>query len=147
MAVILLSFDKLNYKKLTEKFKENSEIVCIDKAAYSKAGVFGFSSDGGEMSAISDETEFTVEADTIDNVLKDEKATFIKMDVEGSELQALMGAEKQIRNNKPRLAICIYHKQEDFWTIPQYIKKIRPDYKLYLKPHSSMPTELVLFCV
>lgn len=145
--VYALEPDKENYLKLKEKYKDNHSIICINKAVYSSEGFFGFSNDGGEMSAICEKSGFTVEADTIDHLLGSTKATFIKMDVEGSELQALMGAEKQIKNNKPKLAICIYHKQEDFWTIPQYIKMLRPDYKLFLKTHSSMPTELVLFCV
>lgn len=139
--------DKFNYDRLRDTYKANECVICINKAAYSKAGMFGFSSDGGEMSTIMEGADDVVATDTIDRVLAKDKATFIKMDVEGSELEALKGAKEQIINNKPRLAICVYHKQEDFWTIPQYISKLNPGYKLYLRTHSSMPTELVLFCI
>lgn len=135
-----------NYSKLQERYGNNSSIICINKAAYSKVGRYGFISSGGEMSSLNSDAEYRVDTDTIDSVMRNKKVTFIKMDVEGCELPALMGAERQIRENKPRLAICIYHKQEDLWTIPQYIKQINPEYKLYLETHSSMPTELVLFC-
>ena len=139
--------DSKNYEKLCEKYADKNEIVCVNKATYNKKEIVSFSLDGGEMSAISEGAGIKIQADTIDNILGSDKATFIKMDVEGSELQALMGAHTQIEENKPRLAICIYHKLQDFWTIPQYIKSLRPDYKLYIKTHSTMPTELVLFCL
>ena len=74
-----------------------------------------------------------------------EKATFIKMDIEGSELEALKGAKNQIMNYSPRLAICVYHKREDLITIPQYIKKLVPEYKLYLRAHFPYASELVIY--
>lgn len=139
--------EKTLCESMEKKFESNSNIVIVPKATYSKAGIIGFSSEEKGMSTISIEEENVVETDTIDTILGGDKATFIKMDIEGGELEALIGAKKQIRNNKPRLAICIYHKQEDFWTIPQYIKTLNPNYKFYIKTHSKMPTELVLFCV
>ncbi len=48
-----------------------------------------------------------------------ERVTFIKMDIEGSEANALRGAEKIIRTYKPKLAISVYHKKDDLWTIPK----------------------------
>ena len=139
--------DEKNYKILEEKYKNNENIITIPKATYSKKGQLAFAAEGGEMSMLLNGADNVVETDTIDAVLGKEKATFIKMDVEGSELEALVGAKEQIKMNKPRLAICIYHKQEDFWTIPKYIRELNKDYKFYIKTHSSMPTELVLFCV
>lgn len=61
------------------------------------------------------------------------KATFIKMDIEGAELDALHGAAEMIKDNKPKLAICLYHRDEDLWTIPLYIKSLVPEYKFYCR--------------
>lgn len=69
------------------------------------------------------------------------------MDIEGAELPALHGALKIIKRDKPTLAICVYHKREDLITIPQYIKKIVPEYKLYLRVHYAYASELVLYAV
>jgi FkbM family methyltransferase len=83
----------------------------------------------------------------LDEVLSNKKVTFIKMDIEGSELYALQGAENIISENKPKLAICIYHKNSDLFEIQQYIYKIRSDYKFYIRSHSCYSTELVLYAV
>lgn len=56
------------------------------------------------------------------------RVDFIKLDIEGAELEALQGAALTIARWKPRMAISAYHKPEDFWTLQQYIKSLRPDY-------------------
>jgi hypothetical protein len=55
------------------------------------------------------------------------------MDIEGAELNALKGAERIIREQKPKLAICIYHKPEDVWKIPSLLLDFVPDYKFYIR--------------
>ena len=84
---------------------------------------------------------------TIDELLDDSPATLIKMDIEGSELAALMGAEKTIRKYSPRLAICVYHKSEDLFVIPNYIKSINTGYKFYLRKYTPHREELVLYAI
>jgi FkbM family methyltransferase len=58
---------------------------------------------------------------------------YIKMDVEGSELEALKGAENLIKTNRPFLAICLYHRKNDLMQIPLYIKSIVDNYHFYLR--------------
>lgn len=82
----------------------------------------------------------------IDDFIK-EPITFIKMDIEGSEIDTLKGALNQIKNNKPKLAICAYHKPDDLWKIPQYVLSIRNDYKVYLRLYLSTFCESVLYFV
>lgn len=74
--------------------------------------------------------------------------TFIKMDIEGAEQGALLGCEKTIRKNHPKLAICIYHGYEDIWKIPSMIYEMNPDYKFYIRHNGGnlVPTEFVLLC-
>lgn len=74
-----------------------------------------------------------------------EKVDFIKMDIEGSEAAALRGASKTIRKYRPKLAICVYHKPDDLCVIPQLIKSMVPEYKLYLDHFTMNSTETVLF--
>ena len=81
------------------------------------------------------------------DLLGGRKVTFLKMDIEGSELAALRGAERIIREQRPKLAICVYHKPEDMWEIPSFILSCHPDYKLYLRHHSMLADETVLYAV
>ncbi|WP_295764255.1 FkbM family methyltransferase [uncultured Oscillibacter sp.] len=83
----------------------------------------------------------------LDALLGDRPVTFIKMDIEGSELAALRGAERIIREQRPKLAICVYHKPEDMWEIPGLILQYHPDYKLYLRHYSLYNTETVLYAL
>lgn len=86
----------------------------------------------------------------MDEVIKDNFVSFIKMDIEGSELETLKGAENTILKNMPILAICVYHKPEDLITIPQYISSLQTStqkYSFYLRHHSYMLTETVLYAI
>lgn len=69
------------------------------------------------------------------------------MDVEGAELESLKGAKKIIQRDKPKMAICIYHKPEDVITLPVYIKELVPEYKFYLRSYSNADNEMVLYAV
>jgi len=74
-----------------------------------------------------------------------ERIDFIKMDIEGAELEALMGAETVIRRDRPKLAISVYHKLHDFWSIPQWIESLDLGYRFYLRHFTIHAEETVLF--
>lgn len=107
-----------------------------------------FSATGDGSSHVTDSGEVSIEVTRIDDVVDPEmRVTFIKMDVEGSELESLKGAKETIQRDKPKLAICIYHKPEDMITLPIYIRSIVPEYKLYLRHHSNGAGETVLYAM
>lgn len=97
-------------------------------------------------STVNNEGERMIQGVALDSVV-DDQVTFIKMDIEGAELEALKGAEQLIKRNKPKLAICIYHKPEDIWEIPLYICSIVPEYKLYVRHHNTGVLETVLYAM
>lgn len=96
-------------------------------------------------SVISTDGDVKITCDAIDDLCARDKVTFIKMDIEGSEQEALNGAEKVIQRDKPKLAICIYHSWEDLYEIPFLIKKMVPEYRLYIRHHSDTIFETVLY--
>lgn len=88
-----------------------------------------------------------IEVVSLDEVISD-KVTYIKMDIEGMELDALKGAERLIRENRPKLAISVYHKMDDIIEIPKYIYKLDMGYHLYLRHYwSHNGTDTVLFAL
>ncbi|KTE92016.1 hypothetical protein AT727_03515 [Desulfitobacterium hafniense] len=71
--------------------------------------------------------------------------TMIKMDIEGSELDAIKGCQKVIVNIEPDLAICVYHNVADLWEIPLLLYKFVPNYQFYLRSHHLNTWETVLY--
>ena len=64
----------------------------------------------------------------------------IKMDIEGSELKALEGAQECIKKFKPKLQISIYHNMEDLWSIPLFVNNLKPQYRFFIGHHSHDAT-------
>ncbi len=81
----------------------------------------------------------------LDSILKDENVTFIKMDIEGAEPQALRGASNIIREQTPKLAICVYHDFRHLWEIPIYINSLASKYRIYLRHHTNLEYETVCY--
>jgi FkbM family methyltransferase len=106
-----------------------------------------FSSAGEASSALDPRGDTTVVSVAIDDVLPGFPATLVKMDIEGAEAAALRGAAKLIARHKPRLAISAYHRPEDLWHLPELVRTIRPDYRLYLSTHAYNGFETVLYAV
>lgn len=73
------------------------------------------------------------------------RINFIKMDIEGSELEALKGAEQTINQHKPKIAIAVYHQLQDFWEIPQWIDSLKLGYTFRLRHFTIHSEETVLF--
>jgi FkbM family methyltransferase len=73
--------------------------------------------------------------------------TYIKMDIEGSEPQALAGASRLIREKMPVLAICLYHRSEHFWQLPNFIHSLAPGYSIFLRRYAEDCWETVCYAV
>ncbi len=124
-------------------------IVYRQKGASDTEGVM-YISENSDTSAniLSDSGLIAVETTTIDRDIQ-EPVTLIKMDIEGSEQKALLGCAGHIRNEKPKLAISVYHNNEDIWKIARMIEDICPGYRFYLRYHGGnmVPTEMTLLAV
>jgi FkbM family methyltransferase len=88
-----------------------------------------------------------VAADTIDALTEAARPTFIKLDIEGFEIDALHGARRAIAQASPVLAVCVYHLQDHLWRIPLLLGEWRPDYELFLRPHNEEGWDLVCYAV
>jgi len=145
------------FKILKKNYGNNPKIQLINKAVWSEAKKLVFNMDsktsgdyigaGNSINPIQCDNVISIEieATSIDALELQEKVTFIKMDIEGAELEALKGAKETILRDKPKLAIAIYHSNEDMFCIAEYIHEICPEYKLYVKHHWINATETVLY--
>lgn len=97
--------------------------------------------------AISDIGTIKVTGQSIDSILAENSGgvTYIKMDIEGSELKALEGAKNSIMTYKPKLAISLYHKPMDILEIPYYILSLADDYKFYIRHYTGNLNETILY--
>lgn len=88
----------------------------------------------------------TIEVVPLDEVLSGQ-VDMIALDIEGDEVEALLGAERIIRENKPILAICVYHRMEHYVEVAETIQKLCPGYTFYFRQHSIVPHESVLYAI
>lgn len=129
---------------IAEKTKGLPNVEILNYATWNQREVLHFM-ENGTGSSISTQGGIEVEGLDIDSAVGDEKVTFIKMDIEGSELKALEGAKRTIISNKPRLAICIYHKPMDVIELPSYILELVPEYQFYIRHYCFEMGETVLY--
>ena len=144
--VYSFELDPMNVPKCEANLRGyEDKVTLIPKGTWSKNETVYIRSSGGTGSGVSKKGTTPVELAAIDDIVKDEKVTFIKMDVEGAELESLKGAKNTIIKNHPRLAICAYHKLEDLYELPEYILSLVPEYKFYLRHYCSREWETVLY--
>jgi FkbM family methyltransferase len=159
-AVVAFEFIPSNLAVLKRNRDLNPHLArnyhVVEHPVWSAAAMKLYYVDWGPGSRVTDDInkyhswEGMVETVTIDGTLKSlglDRVDFIKMDIEGAELDALKGAEASIRKHRPKLAISLYHKPDDFDTIPRYLAGLDLGYRFYLDHHTIYQNETVLFGV
>lgn len=148
--------DKYVIDKAKPLLDAHPNITLIPKGLFDREATLKFASTGGTSRAsggnlvdMDGENVISVPVTAIDTVFSDcvDTPTFIKMDIEGAEQAALMGAKCTITTHKPRLAICVYHKPEDMYQLPQLIHSFRPDYRYTLRHYAHYFWETVMYAV
>lgn len=140
--------DSNNIAKAKENLKLYENIIYKNLGLGEKRTTAKFSNMGLSSSSILHDTD---EGDIVDIVTLDEdieqKITFLKMDIEGEELGALRGAKRHIVEDRPILAICLYHNVEDIYAIPQYIGSIVDNYRFCIRHYTPFHGETVLYAI
>ena len=101
----------------------------------------------GDYSAHLGKSEADVQCITLDDFEFALPPTFIKMDIEGSELEALWGARRVLKEHRPVLAICTYHEASHLWEVPLLAHALQPDYKIFIRRYAQGTFETVCYCV
>ena len=122
-------------------------IVVCETALGVSAGEALFDARGTIGSARSERGASRVRVSSLDGLLTESRPTFVKLDIEGDELTALHGAQKMLRSAAPVAAICVYHRPEDLWTIPLFLREVLPTHRLFLRIHERDGFELVAYAI
>ena len=134
--------------QMTLDYERIERFELYSMGVHKSEGEVSFMSKDVGASRIKEDGELVVSATSLDALLYDKPArpTFIKMDIEGAELDALTGAEKIIGRDRPKLAISVYHGNVHIWEVPYWIKTNYPDYEIYIRQHLNI-NETVCYAV
>jgi FkbM family methyltransferase len=133
----------INYEASSKALDKIDRVKLYPYATFRENDFVSFDANQGSASGISHSGQVTVKTVKLDDMISE--ATYIKMDVEGAEYDTLLGAKRLIQTCKPKLAICVYHNQEDFWRIPELVLSYNPDYKVRLTHYSEGIFETVMY--
>lgn len=144
LKVLAIEPDPKNRRKL-EAYKREvwdqsgkpEDLTILPCALSDKAETLSFDNAAGRNSALSKNGRLPVEARPLDELT--ERATLVKMDVEGAEEPALLGAARLLARQKPRLIISAYHRSGDLLTLPELVRRLNPDYRLALRQSPYVP--------
>lgn len=124
----------------------SNKISYYNVGAYDKKSTQKFFSNTGYgSSSISETGTSTVMTERLDDLIHD-KVTYLKADIEGSELAALRGGENLLRVWQPKVALSIYHKPEDFFTLPLFVDA-KGKYKFYMRHYSHLAGDTVFYAI
>lgn len=144
--VFLFEPDATNFDKAKSRLKKFRSIDFLQLGVSNTSDTLWFNPDNGSASSISTSGSCQINVTTIDQQIKS-KVTFIKMDLEGWELKALMGTQRHIIQDHPKLAIAVYHQPSDFWRIFEYVYSLRQDYNIYLRHYTEGWSETVMYFI
>jgi FkbM family methyltransferase len=133
-----------NMTKARARLSSYRDIVFEPRALSRETGVLRFNAGEGSASAASENGDALIPCAALDDCVNG-RVSFIKMDIEGGEFEALKGARRTIATHHPALAIAVYHSAADFRRLPELILSIRPDYRLFLRHYSEGWAETVAY--
>jgi FkbM family methyltransferase len=144
--------DLVNFMKLSQYISslknKISEAILFPCGVYSSTQQMTFEMNCGEASGISNKGGAVVQCVALDDVIPTFAPNLIKMDIEGAEYDALLGARRLIETNTPGLAISLYHRPEHLWQLPMLAGSIAPGkYKFYMRSHAMNDFDLVLYAI
>jgi FkbM family methyltransferase len=146
-AVYAFEPDPVTYAKLTANFRDEPRVHPVHAGLYSHGGSLRFRDDASRGAIFAADGDIEMPVTTIDTVLGGQRLTYVKMNIEGAEIDALQGGRNAIRKWRPRLALSVYHRAADLWRIPQLVLELNPDYQLYLRQHDGGIIETVLYAL
>ena len=145
-SVFYFEPNESTFIKSKERLSIFRNIHFFQKGLWNKSDKLIFDNSLGSASRLSTEGTVNISTVALDEIITT-GIDLIKLDIEGAEYNALIGAKKLIQNYKPALAICVYHNQNDFIQIPKLILSFRSDYKILLRHYTQGVFETVMYFI
>ena len=130
--------DIKNYNRLLKNTNGTYDFKAVNCGIWSHDTELNFLFEGGRNNSVVKKGKI-VQVRSIDSILKGSPVSLVKMDIEGSEKEAILGAKHTILKFKPKMKIACYHRTEDIFEIPLEVMKIRNDYKLFIRHSRYIP--------
>jgi FkbM family methyltransferase len=117
--------------------------------AWSETTTLRFRASGNAAAAVSGIGDISINVIALDDFIPAEyRPNFVKMDIEGAEMEALEGMTNLIANHSPHLAISVYHKPSDLWMIGNFLHQRFPGiYNFYLRMYGEQTFDTILYAV
>jgi FkbM family methyltransferase len=145
--IVAFEPDPKTYARLKENFASDDRVEAINAGLHREKAALRFRNDASRGAIFTQDGEASIDVVSLDEVLAGKRASYIKMNIEGAEIDALHGARKTIARWLPKLAISVYHRPSDLWRIPQLVRQLSPHYELYLRQHDGGVIETVLYAI
>lgn len=142
--------DKDNFNQLKKnlaQLEKNNVVICENLGLWKENTTLYFEQNDARSRIVKNQTDYYIPVTSIDSYFKNSSINYIKMDIEGSELDALKGGINVIKRDRPILAISIYHNLEHFYKIPNYLMEHLENYHYYIRHHSIILNETVLYAI
>ena len=139
--------DPKTYARLKNNFAGQHHIQLINAGLHRQKAVLQFRNDASRGAIFTDDGDSSIEVVSLDDVLGGERASFIKMNIEGAEIDALYGGRGTIERWMPKLALSVYHRPSDLWRIPRIVREFSSQYDLFLRQHDGGVIETVLYAI
>ena len=151
-GILALEPDPANYRSLCAYIASlplsvRCRIEARPLAVGGQAGRLRFNAGAGTSAGFDNSGSIEVECVRLDDLLRDRHPSYIKMNIEGAELVAVEGCSRLLREDRPVLAMCVYHSQDHLWSIPLAIAERTERYQLFLRPHMLECWETVCYAV
>jgi len=141
------SFARLSAFLGTLPSADRERVRALELAVGARRERLRFAGSGLLSAGFSEEGDVEVECVPLDEILAGEDPTYIKMDLEGAEPEALAGAALTLRRARPSMAVCVYHRPDHLWSLPLALRRALPEHSLHLRPHGYEGWDLVCYAV
>lgn len=146
--IYALEPEKRNFQKCVKNCTELDNIELINAACWSHDTTLAFDGGSGRQAKLSGSGGYVIAARSLDSVLSGGRCTYIKYDVEGADIPALMGSRETIKKYSPKICCALYHRCYDYILLPLLINSLNPDYSFFMRQDRYYPAwETELFAM